>query len=99
MSKLNPIGDKILVQPIEEQKMSAGGIIIPVGNDGKTPQRGVVVAVGPGLPNSKGEIIKPNLEVGDTVIFQNGAGQELKLDGNKFLIMTEHNVFAKVANE
>ncbi len=93
---LRPLGDKIVVKPIEEEEKTPSGIFLPETAKEK-PQQGEVIAVGPGRwNNDKGERIPLDVKVGDRVIFAKYSGTEVKLDGEKYLIMGESDVLAIV---
>ncbi len=93
---LRPLGDKIVVKPIEEEEKTPSGIFLPETAKEK-PQQGEVIAVGPGRwNNEKGERIPLDVKVGDRVIFAKYSGTEVKLDGEKYLIMSESDVLAIV---
>ncbi len=93
---LRPLGDKIVVKPIEEEEKTPSGIFLPETAKEK-PQQGEVIAVGPGRwNNDKGERIPLDVKVGDRVIFAKYSGTEVKLDGEKYLIMSESDVLAIV---
>ena len=86
MASIRPLGDRVLVKRVEEDQKTAGGIIIPDTAKEK-PQRGEVVAVGPGKDDNK-----MTVKVGDTVIYGKYAGQEFSHEGNDFLIMREDDI-------
>ncbi len=92
MSKLNikPLADRVLIEPLAAETKTASGIIIP-DNAKEKPQKGTVVAVGPG---TKDENI--TVKVGDTVLYGKFAGTELKLDGTDYLMMRESDILAIV---
>ncbi len=93
---LKPLGDRVVVQPIEKEEKTPSGIFLPDTAKDK-PQQGKVVAVGPGRWNDKtGERVPLDVKVGDTVIFAKYAGTEVKLDDAKYLIMSESDVLAVV---
>ena len=85
---LNPLADRVLVEPLEAETKTASGIIIPDTAKEK-PQKGTVVAVGPG---TKDEPL--TVKVGDTVLYGKYAGTELKLEGTEYLIMRESDILA-----
>jgi len=91
--KIKPLRDKILVKRIEEETKSAGGIIIPDTAKEK-PQRGEIIAVGPGKISSKGELIQPAVKPGDKVLFAKWAGTEIKIEGQEYLITDETELLA-----
>jgi len=90
---IRPLADRILVEPLEKDTVSPGGVIIPDTAKEK-PQEGKVLAVGPGAINDKGERIPMEVKTGDRVIFSTYAGTEIKLDGKKYYIMKENEVLA-----
>ena len=92
---LQPLGDRLIVEVLEEEDITASGIVLPDTAKEK-PQRGTVLAVGPGDRNDKGEIVPMNVEVGDEIIFSKYGGTEIKLGTDEFLILRESDVLAKV---
>jgi chaperonin GroES len=91
--KARPLHDRILVKRIEEGEQKIGGIIIPDTAKEK-PQQGKVVAVGSGKIKDDGTRIALDVKAGDTILFGKYSGQEIKLDGEEFLIMREEEVLA-----
>ena len=89
--KIQPLGDRVLVEPQEEQEVKKGGIIIPDTAKEK-PQQGVVIAVGTGKLNDKGEKIAFNVQKGDQVLMPKYGGTEIKLDGKTYQIMREEDI-------
>ncbi len=92
MSKVNikPLADRVLIEPVEAETTTASGIIIPDTAKEK-PQKGVVVAVGPGTKDAA-----VTVKVGETVLYGKYAGTELKLDGKDYLMMRESDLLAIV---
>lgn len=95
MTTLYPIRDRIVVKKAEELKQTASGLYIPE-TSAERPDRGVVVAVGSGRVNPDGTVVPMEVEVGDTVVFQNGFGQLVKVNGEEFLVMNESDILARV---
>ena len=95
--KLKPLGGRLIIEPIEQEEMTAGGIILPETAKEK-PQEGNVLAVGPGERDDKGARIAMDVTVGDKVIFAKYSGTEIKMDGKKLLIMRESDILAIVNN-
>ena len=93
--KLRPLGDRVWIQPIEQEETTASGIILPETAKEK-PQEGKVLAVGPGVRNDKGERQVPDVKVGNRVLFAKYSGTEVKQDGIKYLIMREGDILAIV---
>ena len=92
---LRPLHDRILVERIEEAEQKVGGIIIPDSAKEK-PQQGKVIAVGAGKADKDGKRIPLDVKDGDTILFGKYSGQEIKVDGNEYLIMREDEVLAVV---
>jgi len=90
---LKPLGNRLVVEPIEEEEMTAGGIVLPETAKEK-PQKGKVISAGPGDRNEKGDRIQMDVKAGDTVLFSKYAGTEIKVDGKKLLILRESDVLA-----
>jgi chaperonin GroES len=93
--KLKPLGGRVIVEPIEQEEMTPGGIILPETAKEK-PQEGKVLAAGPGERNEKGERVPMELKVGDKVLFAKYSGTDIKMDGKKLLIMRESDILAVV---
>jgi len=91
--KLKPLGDRVLVLPEKAEEKSSGGIILPDTAKEK-PQRGEVVATGPGNLNDNGNRVKLEVKVGDTVLYGKYSGTELNYDGEDYLIMKESDIMA-----
>ncbi|NMA12072.1 MAG: co-chaperone GroES [Chloroflexi bacterium] len=90
---LKPLGNRLVVEPIEEEEITAGGIMLPETAKEK-PQKGKVLSAGPGDRNDKGDRIAMDVKKGDTVLYAKYAGTEIKMDGKKLLIMRESDVLA-----
>jgi chaperonin GroES len=94
--KLQPLADRVVVKPIEGEDVSKGGIILPDTAKEK-PQKGQVIAVGPGRLDADGKRIPPEVKKGDKVIYQKFAGTELKQDDEEVLILRESDILAIVS--
>ncbi len=92
---IKPLGNRLVVEPIEQEEITAGGIVLPETAKEK-PQKGKVLAVGPGERNEKGDHMALEVEEGDTVLFAKYSGTEIKYDGKKLLIMRESDILAKL---
>jgi len=90
--KLKPLGDRVVIKPIEQEEMTAGGIVLPETAKEK-PQRGSIVAVGPGNVED-GKRVAMDVKEGDTVLFAKYAGTEIKIEGEKVLILRESDILA-----
>jgi chaperonin GroES len=93
--KLRPLHDRVIVKRLENETRTASGIVIP-DNAAEKPDQGEVLAVGPGRKNDKGELIAPNIAVGDRVLFGKYSGQTVKVDGEELLVMKEDDLFAVI---
>ena len=91
--KLRPLHDRVIVKRLEEEKKSAGGIIIP-DNAAEKPVKGEILAVGPGKKDEDGKNIALDVKVGDIVLFGKYSGSEVKVDGQDLLVMREEDVIA-----
>jgi chaperonin GroES len=93
--KLKPLGGRVIVEPIEQEEMTAGGIILPETAKEK-PQEGKILAAGPGDRDEDGARIPMEVQVGDKVLYAKYAGTEVKVDGKKLLILKENDILAVV---
>ena len=93
---LKPLGDRLIVEPTESEEVTASGIVLPETAKEK-PQQGKVLAAGPGRRDDDGKRIKMDVQEGDTVLYAKYAGTEVKIEGEKYLIIKESDVLAIVA--
>ncbi len=93
-TQLQPLGDRVVVKPIEKEEVSKGGIVLPDTAKEK-PQEGEVIAVGPGKLGDDGKRLAIDMKVGDRVIYAKYAGTEVEVDDEKLLIMHESDIMAK----
>jgi chaperonin GroES len=93
--KFRPLHDRVLVESLESEEKTAGGIIIPDTAKEK-PQEGKVIAVGPGNKTEDGKIIPMDVKVGDRVLFGKWSGTEVKIDGKEYSIMKESDIMGVV---
>ncbi|QIV52524.1 co-chaperone GroES (plasmid) [Klebsiella pneumoniae] len=93
MSNIKPLHDRVVIKRMEEEKLSAGGIVIPDSATEK-PIKGEVVAVGTGKVLDNGKVRAPQVKVGDKVLFGKYSGTEVKLDGVELLVVKEDDLFA-----
>jgi chaperonin GroES len=92
---IRPLHDRVVVKRMEEERQSAGGIIIPDSATEK-PSMGKITAVGNGKLNDKGVAMPLDVKVGDTVLFGKFSGTEIKLDGEELLVMREDDIMAVI---
>jgi len=95
---LKPLGDRVVVEPLEQEEMTASGIVLPETAKEK-PQKGEILAVGPGGRDEDGKRIVMDVSVGDVVLFAKYAGTEIKVDGKKLLILKENDILAILEGE
>ena len=88
---IKPLGERVLVKPIENNDVTKSGIVLPDTAKEK-PQSGIVVAVGDGARDKKGNIIPMDVQVGDRVLFTKWGGTEIKLDGEQYLVMKQADI-------
>jgi chaperonin GroES len=95
MAKMNlkPLGDRVIVKPMEAEEKTKGGIILPDTAKEK-PIEGTVVAAGPGKVSDDGKAIKMEVKVGDKVLYGKYSGTEVTVEGEEYLIMRESDIFA-----
>lgn len=92
---LKPLGSRVVVEPIEQDEVTASGIVLPETAKEK-PQKGLVLSIGPGDRDEDGKRIAMDVKEGDTVLFAKYAGTEIKIDGKKLLILRESDLLAIV---
>jgi chaperonin GroES len=94
-TKLRPLGDRVVVRPIEQEEVTASGLVLPDTAKEK-PQRGEIIAVGPGRLNDDGDRLPMDVSTGDEVLFAKYAGTEVKVGEDEYLIISEKDVLAVV---
>lgn len=92
---IKPLYDRVVIKRMEEEKMSAGGIVIPDSATEK-PIKGEVIAVGEGKALDNGSVRAPKVKVGDKVLFGKYSGTEVKVDGEELLVMREEDIMAVI---
>lgn len=95
---IKPLGDRVVVEPIEQEETTASGIILPETAKEK-PQKGTIVAAGPGARDEDGDRIALDVKVGDMVLYAKYAGTEFKVDGKKLLILKESDLLGIIEGE
>jgi chaperonin GroES len=90
---VKPLADRVLVEALEAAEKTAGGLYIP-DNAKEKPQKGKIIAVGPGKASDNGTVIKLEVKVGDTVLYGKYSGTEVNVDGKDYLIMRESDLLA-----
>lgn len=95
---LQPLGDRVIVEPIEQEEMTASGIVLPESAK-ERPQRGTILAVGPGRLDDDGDKrIAMDVKVGDVVLYAQYSGTQFKIDDKKYLVLSEKDILARVAS-
>ena len=94
--KITPLGDRVLVQPLQREEVTRSGIVLPDTAKEK-PQRGKVIAVGAGRLTEDGKHLPMDVKEGDEVLFAKYAGTELKVEEEEYLILSEKDILAKLA--
>ncbi len=94
--KLEPLDDRIVVEQLEAETKTKGGIVLPDSAKEK-PQRGKVIATGPGGVADDGKRIAPSVKKGDTVVYARYGGTEVEVDGKEYMILRETDILAKIA--
>jgi chaperonin GroES len=95
--KIKPLGDKVVVKPIEEE-VTKSGLVLPETANKEKPQRGKVVAVGSGRVNDEGKKVELEVKPDEVVIFSKYSGTEIKIDNEEYLILSERDILAIVEN-
>ena len=93
-----PLGNRVVVEPLEQEEVTAGGIVLPETAKEK-PQQGLVLSIGPGDRDEDGKRIPMDVAVGNKVLFAKYSGTEIKMDGKKLLILRESDLLAIVQGE
>ena len=89
-----PLSNHLFIEPIEEERVTQSGIVLPETAEKERPIRGKVIAVGPGKKNEKGEIMPMSVKVGDIVLFKKYGPDEIEIDGKKYLVGDEDDILA-----
>jgi chaperonin GroES len=94
--KIRPLHDRVIVKRLDEERKSAGGIVIP-DNAAEKPDQGEVIAVGPGKKTEEGKLLPMDVKVGDRVLFGKYSGTAVKIEGTEYLVMREEDLMGVVA--
>ena len=93
--QIRPLHDRVIVKRLKVERTTASGIVIP-DNAGEKPDQGDVIAVGPGKRDEAGKLLPMDVKVGDRVLFGKYSGQNVKVDGEEFLVMREEDIMGVV---
>ncbi len=94
--KIRPLHDRVIVKRMEEERKSAGGIVIP-DTAGEKPDQGEVIAVGNGKVLEDGKVRPLDVKVGDRILFGKYSGQAVKIEGTEYLVMREEDIMGVIA--
>jgi chaperonin GroES len=94
-SKLIPLGDKLVLKPIVQEEVLSSGIVIPDTAKEK-PNQGEIIAVGPGRRDDDGKLIPMDVSVGDRVLYAKYTGQEIKVENDELIVLSERDILCKV---
>jgi chaperonin GroES len=92
--KLKPIHDNVIIKPITENEKTKSGIYLPDTVDKERPEKGEVIAIGPGRTLDNGQLSQMNIKVGDSVMFKKYSPDEFKIDGEEYLVIKETDIIA-----
>ena len=94
--KFQPLSNHVFIEPIDEDKVTKSGIVLPDTAEKEKPIKGKVLAVGPGKASEKGERIPMSVKVGDVVLFKKYGPDEIEIDGKKYLVGDEDDILAVI---
>lgn len=94
MKNIKPLSDNVFIEPVEDEKTTESGIVIPETADKERPMKGKIVAAGPGKRNEKGELIPMPVSVGDFVLFRKYGPDEIEIDGKTYLVGQASDILA-----
>ena len=95
--KLNPLGDRVVLEPLAVEETTKGGLVLPDTVDKEKPEQGKVIAVGPGKTTVEGKVIPLGVKVGDIVLFTKYGPTEVKVDENEYLIVGSDDILAVIS--
>ena len=94
--QLRPLNDHVIVEPVEREQVSKGGIVLPDTADKEKPEKGKVLAIGPGKLLEDGRRAVMSVKAGDTVVFKKYSPDEVKIDEKEYLVLSESDIIAVV---
>lgn len=94
MENIKPLSDHVFIEPVEEEKTTESGIVIPETADKERPMKGKILAVGPGKRDERGELVPMSVKVGDMVLFKKYGPDEIEVDGKTYLVGQEDDILA-----
>ena len=97
--KLRPLGDHVIVKPLKENEMTKSGIVLPDTVDKEKPEKGEVIAIGPGKLMENGQRATMSVKVGDKVVFKKYSPDEIKIDNEEVLVLNESDIIAVIESQ
>jgi len=97
--KLRPLGDHVIVKPLKENEMTKSGIVLPDTVDKEKPEKGEVIAIGPGKLMENGQRATMSVKVGDKVVFKKYSPDEIKVDDEEVLVLNESDIIAVIESQ
>ena len=94
MAKLRPLGDHVIVKPLGDAEVTKSGIVLPDTVNKEKPEKGEIIAIGPGKLLENGSRATPSVKVGDKVVFKKYSPDEVKVDGQEYLVISEGDIMA-----
>ena len=94
--KLRPLGDRVVVKPLSQDEVTKSGIIMPATVDKERPERGEVIAAGPGKTLDNGTLAPLGVKVGDKIVFKKYSPDEVKIDNEEYLVISESDIMAVI---
>ena len=94
MINFKPLSNRVFIEPLEEEKITKSGIVLPDTAEKEKPVRGKILATGPGKLNEKGERVPMSVKIGDTVLFKKYGPDEIEIEGKKYLVGDEEDILA-----
>ena len=94
MKNIKPLSDHVFIEPVEEEKMTESGIVIPETAEKERPMKGKILAIGPGRLDEKNERVPMSVKVGDVVLFRKYGPDEIEIDGKTYLVGEEKDILA-----
>lgn len=92
--KIKPLHDNVVIVPLSDEKTTQSGIVLPETTDKEKPEKGEVLAIGPGKKMENGQIFPIGVKVGDKVLFKKYSPDEIKIDGKEYLLLSESDILA-----
>jgi len=92
--KVQPLSNNVIVKPLKVEEVTKSGIVLPETNEKERPEKGEIIACGPGKMTEQGNLIKMSVKVGDKVIFKKYSPDEIKIENEDYLVLSENDIVA-----